>query len=93
MSAPKTFNKKPPSIEAVQFNDSSSVDDIETWLQGEGEIFTQQTDGVIYKLIIVIDGVSFNLKPSDWLYRGAIGDYGVYTDETLHEVYEEDLDG
>mgnify|MGYP003351449152 CR=1 FL=1 len=78
------YRKKAINVEARQVN-LANIDQVAEWCNG---FVRRREDNYEPRISIMqLEGVT-NARLGDWVVRGAIGDFTVWTDLQFHQLYE-----
>lgn len=80
------FTKKPLAVEARQFLDIESAEDLLSWIGDDASLESDTVHGEII-LIDALEGLYF-AQAGDWIVKDVQGEFLPYTPEAFERAYQ-----
>lgn len=84
------FRKKPVVIEAVQFTDEESAQEILEWVSQEQSVDWDTAGGVVSRIFITTLEGDMTASPNDWIIKGVNGEFYPCKPDIFEKTYEEE---
>lgn len=84
------FRKKPVVIEAVQFTDEESAQEILDWVSHDQKVAWTTAGGVISQIFIDTLEGEMTASPNDWIIKGVNGEFYPCKPDIFDKTYEEE---